>query len=371
MRELAPLLSFTNGRFTVRKMPPDSEIDNSISQNEFIQDDLTFRNVLLPIWRGRKTILIVSLVVGLLTYGVNLLFSDYFRATTSLLPSADKGKFSALGDLAEVAALAGVKIPGSEVSRLYPAILTSESVIRPVLMKRFAWNKSSTPITLIEYYGLHEDEPEKNLEKALKLFLSDLQTSYDARTGIVSASLVMDDPHLTADILNSVIGELDSFMRSKQFSNATEQVRWLESRLVQVSDSLHLAERALKAFREKNRRVSDSPDLLMQQDRLGRDVQVNSAVYIELKKQYEIAKLEQIRNMSIINVLDSARPVLTKVGPRRKTNSAIGFFLAFLATSAFYVVKDIFGSRIREVRLWLNNPSKNDGPASSPSTSKA
>ena len=52
---------------------------------------------------------------------------------------------------------------------------------------------------------------------------------------------------------------------------------------------------------------------------------VKSTIAIELKKQYELAKIEEIKNISIVNVLDPARPPVKKERPKRATNAALAF----------------------------------------------
>jgi uncharacterized protein involved in exopolysaccharide biosynthesis len=309
------------------------------------------------VWRMRKRIFIVSLLAGIATWGINYLFSDYYKATATLLPAPEKGRLSALGQFAEVAALAGVNVPGSETARLYPAIITSDTVLLRVLQRTYSVSGHDQPITLFEYLEIEEETTPKIQEVALKAMRSALSTSFDARTGIVSLGLILNDPSLAADVLNTTIIELDKFMRSKKTTNAFEQVRWIDVRLNQVGDSLRFAEESVKRFREKNRRVTDSPQLLMEQDRLVREVQVSSAVFIELKKQYELAKLEEIKNMTIVNVLDPARPPATKIGPKRKTNAAIAFILMLLGTSSFFALRHLYADRIQQFASLLRIPT--------------
>jgi uncharacterized protein involved in exopolysaccharide biosynthesis len=95
-----------------------------------------------------------------------------------------------------------------------------------------------------------------------------------------------------------------------------------------VEEALKKSEVVLKEFREKNRKVADSPQLMMEQERLARDVQINSTVFIELKKQLEVAKIEEIKNIPIINVLDVARPPVRRSSPARRQTAFSAFFLS-------------------------------------------
>jgi uncharacterized protein involved in exopolysaccharide biosynthesis len=310
-------------------------------------DQLSLNHLLLPMWERRKLILVLSFIAALATLAVNYLFiDDYFKATASLLPSADKGKLSGLGQFAEFAALAGVNVPGSEVSRLYPSIIGSETILRNVVQRKYSAKKFPEPVNLVTYLELDDKSFEKNIADAIAYLRGAMSTSHDARTGIVTLTLIINEPQLAADVLNAVIEELDHLMRTKKASNASEQVNWIDVRLRQVEDSLRIAEEILKNFREKNRRVGDSPELLLKQERLLREVQVNSAVFIELKKQFELSKLEEIKNMTIVNVLDQARAPVMKVGPRRKTNAAVAFILTALFSSAFIGIRKLYGKSV-------------------------
>jgi tyrosine-protein kinase Etk/Wzc len=309
---------------------------------------LPIDRILAPIWANRKRILLVSIAVAAVTLGVNFLLPVYFKATATLLPETDKSKLSALGQFGDIAQLAGVSIPGSEIARLYPTIVTSDTVLRAVIERKYSTSRTSDSINLVQFFGLREGSPEKDMAETLKMLRGLLNTSFENKTGVVSLTLEMREPALAADVLNAIIGELDNFMRSKRTTSASEQVKWIDLRVKQVQQDLRGAEEMLKDFRERNRRVSDSPDLLLQQQRLLRNMEVSSAVFVELKKQYELAKLEEIKNITIVKVLDVARPPVKKDSPKRATNAAIFFFLALGALSAYYGGEPVYGKKLRE-----------------------
>lgn len=304
--------------------------------------------IISTVWGKRKQILILSLIVALLTWGINFLIADYYKSTATLLPSAQKGKLSGLGQLADVAALAGVNVPGSEVSRMYPSILNSESVLQKVIEHSYHVVGSDSLCTLIQYFEINQGSALKDMDLALKALRSVMTFAYDARTGIVTIAVVAGDPQLAADVSNVTIAGLDRFMREKQTSNASEQVKWLDTRLNEVETLMRRTEEVLKEFREKNRRIQDSPELLLRQERLIREVQVNSTVFIELKKQYELAKLEEIKNMQMVNVLDPGRPAAVKIGPKRKTNAIVAFLLTFVCLSGYVVLQRLYGPNVKQ-----------------------
>lgn len=316
-------------------------------QTQTSKQGVTFREIFIPIWAERKRVIVISVVVGLVTLGVNFLLPKYYRANAIILPETDKNKLSSMSSLAGLASLAGVNVSGGDISRLYPVILTSESVLAAVAEKRFATERFKDSVSLIQYMGLDEGSPAKDLDEALRRMKDLLVVSFDPKTSVVSASVEMREPRLAADVLNAAIDELDKFLREKKSTSATEQRKWIESRLGQVDLELRSAEEVLKNFREKNRQVSNSPQLLLEQDRLAREVQVKGTIDIELRKQAEIAKIDEIKQVTTINVLDEGREPVRKERPKRATNAVIGFLLAFAGLSSFYAIRSIYGERIR------------------------
>lgn len=318
----------------------------------------TLQEILVPIWANRKRILLISFAAALFTLGINFFLPVYYKSTATLLPETQKDKLSALGQFADIANLAGVSVPGSEIARLYPMIVNSETILRNVVLKKYGTKAFSDSVNLIEYFGYSGEPPNEAMDKALKELRGLLSASYENRTSIVTITLEMREPELAANVLNTIVAELDAFMRSKRVTNASEQVKWIAARLQEVEHDLRRAEDRLKDFRERNRRVADSPELLMQQERLLRDVQVQSTVFVELKKQYELAKLEEIKNITIVNVLDPARVPVKKERPRRGTNSALAFILMFIATTFYVAAKPLITPQLVSIRDVVKEKSR-------------
>ena len=305
--------------------------------------------LLAPVWVERKRILLWSLAAGIVTLLVNFFLLDLtYKATASLLPETEKGKLGMLSQFSGLAQLAGVNVSGSEVSRLYPMIVTSETVLRPVVERTYQTQRYPQPVNLIQFFEIEEKSAEENMYKALKELRSNMTTSYDNKTSTVAVTLEMEEPQLAADVLNAIVGELDRFMRLKRINTAAEQAKWISSRLLDVEKELRNAEEALKTFSERNRRISDSPELTLRQARLMREVTVKSTIAIELKKQFELAKIEEIKNITIVNVLDEAHAPVKKERPKRATNAAIAFLLVLFGMGSYYAMKPAYEPKVRE-----------------------
>jgi uncharacterized protein involved in exopolysaccharide biosynthesis len=297
----------------------------------------------------------ISVLVSFLTLAVNFfLLQPYYKATATLLPETQKDKLSALGQFADIASLAGVTIPGSEIARLYPTIITSETILRNVLVKKYKPNALTDSVNLIQYFEYTDYPYEEGMARSLVKLRSLLIALHENKTSTVGLSLEMPEPQLAATVLNAIIEELDSFMRNKRATSASEQVKWIDLRLKEVGQELRRAEDRLKDFRERNRRVADSPELLMQQDRLLRDVQVQSTVFVELTKQHELAKLEEIKNITIVNVLDPARVPVKKERPKRLVNTVLAFLGTLLVGAGYFVVRSLLHDPMKSLLASIN-----------------
>jgi uncharacterized protein involved in exopolysaccharide biosynthesis len=203
-------------------------------------------------------------------------------------------------------------------------------------------------VNLITFLDIEEGTPAKDMERALKEMRGLITTAYDTKTSTVIVTLELEEQQLAADVLNAIVAEVDKFMRLKRINTATEQVRWINARLTDVEKELRQSEENLKVFMERNRRVMDSPQLTLEQQRLLREVTVKSTIVIELKKQYELAKIDEIKNISVVNILDPARPPVKKERPKRATNTALAFLLTLGVLSTYYAMKPVWGGKVTD-----------------------
>ena len=139
----------------------------------------------------------------------------------------------------------------------------------------------------------------------------------------------MPESKLSAEVANKIAESLDLYVRTKRKTYASEQRFYLEKRTAQLKDSLTFAEERLKSFREQNRVVLQSPRLLLDQGRLMREVEILNAVYLELNKQLEIAKIDDIRETPIVNIKEWAKDPVIKTGPKRLQTFIMFMFILY------------------------------------------
>ncbi|MBN1396867.1 MAG: hypothetical protein JXA06_02440 [Bacteroidetes bacterium] len=304
------------------------------------------------LWRSRRVIVIATASITILAAVISFILPESFKSTAILLPDTDKSKLASLGSISNLASLAGLNIGGEvATAKLYPTIIKSESVLRNVIYSKYRTNEYEDSVDLIRYWKIKENTPERDYEVAQKALREKLSISMDAKTSVLTMSIETEEPRLSADILNNIICEADDFIRTKRNTNALEQRKWIEARLEEVKADLAKSENNLKIFREKNRVVSGSPQLLLNQERLIREVEINSAMYIELKKQYELARIEEIRTTPIINVLDYGRAAAKKEHPKKAVIIFVSIMLALFLSGSYCIVIQKYS---RQINDWRN-----------------
>jgi len=122
----------------------------------------------------------------------------------------------------------------------------------------------------------------------------------------------------SADLARAVIEELDNHQREYNNAQVLETRRFIEERIFEVGKELNSAEEALKNFRVRNRRMDNSPNLLLGQQRLSREVAVLTGVFTTLKQQLENAKIDEVKESNYVIVLDQPEVPIFRSAPNKK-----------------------------------------------------
>ena len=289
----------------------------------------------------------INLSIAFLTLLILFFFvSPYYESTVTVLPEYGN-KNTNLGQISDLAAIAGVKVGEGAPTEIYQVLVTSESVLEPVIYKKYSTSEYKDSVNLIQYFGIKPDnglplklQRRKMFIKAFnKLSKANLATDLDRITKILNIKVTMPESDLSAVVANNIVESLDNYIRTKRKSYASKQIFYIEKRLAQVKDSLSIAENKLKNFREENRLVA-SPALLLEQGRLLRNVEIMEAVYIELNKQLEIAKIDEIKETPVLNVKEFAKDPVIKAGPKRGIIFIILMFTSILLSALYFMFQD-------------------------------
>jgi len=303
-------------------------------------------------------------LIGIVIIAVYLFLirTNNYESTITILPEYGS-KTTSLSQLSSLASLAGIKVGESSPIQIYSNILLSEDVINNVVYRKYSSSEFADSVNLIEYFEIEAPDGVSESEKDRIQFYSAYQKlvnglmsiSYSSDTGILTYTVSLPEPGLSAEVANQVYMALDQYIRIQRKSYAKEQRIYLEERIRQVKDSLVTAEETLKNFREKNRTVNQSPQLLLEQSRMVRNTEILQSIYVELIKQFELAKTEEVKDTPVLNIRENARPPVEYAGPKKPILFVLFIFIFFILSLPAFYYYPIFSNYIRTIRRSIVN----------------
>ncbi len=118
-----------------------------------------------------------------------------------------------------------------------------------------------------------------------------ISISRDERTRILTISSNAPDPQLAFDFNTFTLDFVSDYICNSLQTQEREKKLFVEERIGEVKKDLAHSENALARFRERNI-LSRSPQVELEEGRLRRQVMLNQEVYLQLQKQYEMARIE-------------------------------------------------------------------------------
>jgi len=373
---------------------------NTEQQNSPVEqtsdDEINLLEYLLVILKHKKMIFWTCLVTFILTCGITLVMPNIYASTARILPSQnDKGGLSSvLGGMSGLAALAGVPVGGGS-GELYVGMMKSRS-IEDVIIDKFnlmeVYGQESRVRTYVALekavsisigkddgiiaVTVEDKDPQRAaamansyvdelkklniklnlnsagrerifLENRLALVKVDLAKAEDALKDFQEKNKAIRIDDQATAIINA-IAKLKGQLASQEvelgvlLSSQTEQnpqVIALREGIIQVKEQISKLEQSPAGEKVPDdifAATSQVPELGVQYARLLRDFQVQETLYELLTKQYEIAKINEAKNSSPIQVLDEGAIPDKKAKPKRSlivilVTFVIGFFALLYA----------------------------------------
>ena len=296
--------------------------------------------------RSHRRVLVASvLVTAVISSIVVLLVPPTFEATTTLMPVGGSKSSSVLGQFGVNLSDLGLQSQGGwDSPATYPDILRSRRLIEQLLEMRFAGSPGDPPARLLETIEPVGHGGER-LERAVRAVRRSLSITGDRRTEILTLRVRSRYPTLAAGIANALDSLLIDFTIAVSSSNAGRNRRFIESRLAETETDLALAEDRLREFRQRNLRIGNSPRLALEEGRLARALRGEEEVYLTLRRQHELAKIEERRDTPSVVVLDPAAVPTLRAAPRRVLTVVGSVLIVFMLSVSLIIGRRSVGPR--------------------------
>ena len=284
--------------------------------------EVSYSKVIVIIVENIRLIIIPTIVFALLS-----LVYAYFIAEPNFVSSSKvislSGKNS-ISQFSNIAAQMGISVPtgSSEPKWAYKEIIESRDILRNVVKSKFSTKKFGESLPLFQILTYGDDEPYFGLDTLEEiaidiLKLEMLSVTDDLITSIVEISVNSNEPELAQKINEKIILLLDAHQRSFNQNQSTKSRKFIQDRIIQTEKELIKAEELLKDFRDSNRRIENSPALLLEQQRLAREVTVLTGVFTTLKQNLETTKIEEVKEQDYIVTIESPNLPLFPSAPRK------------------------------------------------------
>ena len=317
-------------------------------------DEIDIRELILVLFRNWIIIVAATVViaVGVAIYA-NTLPDQYTTRTTAVSGGGGGGN-----QMAGLAALAGINIPAGggggvnlmnyvdllvQNTAFNQSIIEQEWVIRRLQTKQERKDRAPfvyDTMTLAQFWGFSEPDttaPDwqhrwnmaqiNTLRSGKNRFIS---IDTDPRKGTLEITTRFENPSLSYAVHQFLIEYLMEVIQEDRLNRGKESRMFIEERVAETRDNLHRAEARLVNFRERNLTVQ-SPTVILEGERLGREVALQAGLYAELVRQLEIARIDERRESPAFEIIKEADFPLGPSEPNRRLLYMIGLAGGFFA----------------------------------------
>lgn len=263
---------------------------------------LRFVTAALREWRSfvaAETFCIVLAVLWL------LIGPKTFTSTVAFSPQVGSG--SAIRGLA---AQLGFEASGADQGQstdFYSELLRSNRLLGGVAEHVYSVDRSGAAAigTLPEVLGYRSDSA-RNRAKAIRYLRKVVVVTSSRRSGLVTVRASAENGRLAAEIASAALAEVIEFNQVTRQSRAGAERSFIEKRLAESRAELERAEAVLEKFVLDNRLYVGSPALMLQHDRLARQVALRQSVVSSLAGSYEQARIDEVRDTPVLTVMQGA-----------------------------------------------------------------
>ena len=315
--------------------------------NNFQYKKISVSSIFNLLKKSKRTLIFSPFVlVSIVSVYVFFLAPRVYTSSAKILPISENN--SNLSNLSGLASQFGMNLPtGGEIQwdELYPEIVRSEKLMEILVQKSFQTEKYQDEQTLLQLLDIENNYRDESSK--LKLAVEDLKemiiVQKDRLSPVVSLHVEAFEPRLARDLATEVIAESGKILLDLKTKKVQEKRIFIEARIEEVFNALQEAEKAEEQFRLENKNIIQSPTLTMKIKRLFREVELQNSLYVSLKSQYENAKIEEVQEAAMIQVIDGPLKPVRLTSPRIAISLILALFFGLsLAVFIIYTKEFIF-----------------------------
>jgi len=302
--------------------------DSSIPDQE-----IDLREYIVLFW-SQRWILIASMLVFAAAAGFySFRLPPEFISTSKFITKTALGGGNS--ELAGLAKLGGFNLPSKEdqdpLSHI-DEIANNVDFLETVLQRKWPFGKDS--LRLAEIWKTEPDTTEADWQYKYKMQqinrLRKQVFSFSETGGLRVLSTRAETPELAFHLNTYMLNMLNEYMSLNVRSKAKENLQFVEERIKDISNELTRSENALNEFQRSNLNLT-SPSVALQYRRLNRNVSINEEIFLQLKKEYEMARIQEKKDQPLVIAIKRPEVPLARSKPNRKAILLAGAFFGLIA----------------------------------------
>jgi capsule polysaccharide export protein KpsE/RkpR len=320
-------------------------------------NEISLIEIVRLLWHNKILIASTTAIFIILSVIVALTSPEAYQSSARLVTKVN-GKGN--GGLAQLAALAGVSIGASNgeinISEYLPEVIKNYEFTQKLVNRK--WFYKGDSLYLHQILEIMPDTSIKDWEKVFEKKKCDvlregnyISLSKDITSGILTLTTLFPTSQLAYDVNNYCLVLLDKYILNSMKSQAKDKKLFIEQRLREVKGDLSTCENILVTFKERNVNLS-SPKAFIEEQRLLRQIEFNQQVYIELQKQYEMARIQELNDQPLIEILRQPELSISRTKPARTTIVILGTFVGMLCSFILVIVGHWININFTGIKFW-------------------
>ena len=325
------------------------------------------------LWDGRKTIIIWTCAFIVLGFVAALTMKRTYSVSTVMVPQVGSKSSSSLSSLASLAGIdLGSSASGAELSPLiYPQIVNSVPFRKELMYTPVHYAKVDTAVSMFTYAteiakptvmgtikkytiglpgvilkairgekpdlvlpGDVDDTPKplvltKDEVKVLKAVSESVSLAVDKKEGYITLNVVGSEPIQTAELAMKAQQLLQEEITRFRIEKSQSELEYIQARYEEIKKETEAYQEQLAKITDKTQNITTTKDRI-EHDRIQSKYNTSNAIYSELAKQLEQAKLQVKRDTPVLTVIQPVTVPSKPANSRSKTLIVWTFFGAIL-----------------------------------------
>lgn len=306
---------------------------------------LTVGDLVGTLARNWKRIAGTALLAGVVGFAASFLVRNKYTATTSFV--AEQRRSGRLpGNLAGLASQFGIELgdEGGDSPQFYADVVRGNEIAAQLLAARLPDYRTDDPrdsAAVIELLGVEAESEARRYEKGREKLMDLLTVNVAQKTGIVTMMVTTRWPAMSRDLLAQYLATLNAFNIRRRNNSAAVRRAFAEERSREAQRELERREGQLRDFQARNRSFVNSPALQAEERSLERQISIAQDIYLAVRRQFEVARIDESNDTPVITVIDPPRLPGRKSAPSRGLIGVFATVLAAMLTSAWVLFRGL------------------------------